>query len=125
MPFYAGERVGVQFDDGLYTAQIVTVHPTGDVDVVYDFDSSIGIFINASLLRHLPKDGVLMSGGSSGSSSFRRGFWDGCASSPRRSFCCGRGRGVRSPAAAAGAPSGGWVGDAADGVGGLGCPSHR
>eukprot|EP00729_Bicosta_minor_P015325 gene15325-35546_t len=72
MPFYAGERVGVQFDDGLYTAQIVTVHPTGDVDVVYDFDSSIGIFINASLLRHLPKDGVLMSGGSSGSSSFRR-----------------------------------------------------
>lgn len=40
-----GDRVEVQWDEQKFAASVVYVHPGGECDVVYDFDSSIGKFV--------------------------------------------------------------------------------
>ena len=42
-----GDRVEVRWEAGLFEAAVVHVHSPGKVDVVYDIDSSVGIFLTA------------------------------------------------------------------------------
>ena len=52
-----GDRVEVRWEAGLFDAAVVHVHSPGKVDVVYDFDGSVGIFLTAKLLGDKEKKG--------------------------------------------------------------------
>ena len=42
-----GDRVEVRWQTGLFDAAVIHVHSPGKVDVVYDIDGSVGIFLTA------------------------------------------------------------------------------
>ena len=42
-----GDRVEVRWEAELFDAAVVHVHSPGKVDVVYDIDGSVGIFLTA------------------------------------------------------------------------------
>jgi len=42
-----GDRVEVRWEAELFNAAVIHVHSPGKVDVVYDIDGSVGIFLTA------------------------------------------------------------------------------
>ena len=40
-----GDRVEVKWQSELFDASVIKVNPSGSVDVVYDIDGSVGIFL--------------------------------------------------------------------------------
>ena len=42
-----GDRVEVRWGEELFDAAVIHVHSPGKVDVVYDIDGSVGIFLTA------------------------------------------------------------------------------
>ena len=42
-----GDRVEVRWQAELFAAAVIHVHSAGKVDVVYDVDGSVGIFLTA------------------------------------------------------------------------------
>ena len=42
-----GDRVEVRWEAELFDAAVIEVHPSGKVDVVYDIDGSVGLFLTA------------------------------------------------------------------------------
>ena len=42
-----GDRVEVRWQAKVFNAVVIRVHSAGKVDVVYDIDSSVGIFLTA------------------------------------------------------------------------------
>ena len=45
--FSIGDRVEVRWQAGAFAAKVVHVHAGGEVDVLYDIDGSVGLFLTA------------------------------------------------------------------------------
>ena len=57
--FAVGDRVGVRWKDAVYDAAVIHVHAEGKVDVMYDVDGTVGVFLAAAEhgLNKLPEGG--------------------------------------------------------------------
>ena len=75
-----GDRVEVRWKAGLFAAKVAHVHPTGQVDAVYDIDGSVGICLTVE--QHGLR---LLKGG--GTRPKKACVVDGC---PRKAYCKGQ-----------------------------------